>query len=201
RSVINRCIYTIQQAIGFALDGLPAKQTNTARKLNGDYFEKLILLIFQEIGVDASNGVVRVPVQMEEEEVFKMNYQHDLIVKNADDEVSGLGSVKTTSKDRIDKIFIDKFLDSKLTETQLAHIAIFFHDVKRKTTKRENFFSINGTFLSGRFKGYTIKLNPLDGVYYFDPRTNMQVDAFLSQHIHTFDHLLCEDIWNYLEEE
>lgn len=199
RSIINRSIYTIQQAIGFALDGLPAKQTNTARKLNGDYFEQLILLLLREVGIDANNGVVQVPVKMEGEELFNMNYQHDLIVKNSKGTINLIGSVKTTSKDRIDKIFIDKFLYSKLTETEVPHIAIFLHDVQRKKTKKEGEYGVNGTFLTGHFKGYTVKLNPLDGVYYLDPRPNMQTDTLLSQHIQTFDRLLCDDIWNYIE--
>jgi hypothetical protein len=199
RNIINRGIYTIQQAIGFALDGLPAKQTNTARKLNGDFFEQLILLLLQEIGIDANNGVVQVPVKMDGQELFSMSYQHDLIVKNSEGNINLIGSVKTTSKDRIDKIFIDKFLYSKLTETKVPHIAIFLHDVQRKKTKDPRKFGVNGTFLTGHFKGYTVKLNPLDGVYYFDPRPIMQTDTLLSQHIQTFDHLLCDDIWNYID--
>lgn len=34
RAIICRSIYTIQQAIGCALDGLPAGQSNTARKIS-----------------------------------------------------------------------------------------------------------------------------------------------------------------------
>ena len=37
---------------------------------------------------------------------------------------------------------------------------------------------MSATFLPGHFKGYTIKLNPLDGVYYCDIRPNMQTDPF-----------------------
>ena len=64
-----------------------------------------------------------------------------------------------------DKIFIDKFLYNKLTEKSTPHIAIFLNDVQRKNTKTENEYGINATFLPGHFKGYTVKLNPLDGVY------------------------------------
>ncbi len=55
---------------------------------------------------------------------FKMNYQHDMIVQ-VDSETKAIGSVKTSSKDRIDKIFIDKFLYNKLTDTDIPHFAIF----------------------------------------------------------------------------
>ena len=44
REVLNRAIYTLQQCIGIALDGLPAGKSNTARKINGDLFERLIQL-------------------------------------------------------------------------------------------------------------------------------------------------------------
>jgi hypothetical protein len=38
RDILNNATYTIQQSVGSALDGLPAGQSNTARKLNGDLF-------------------------------------------------------------------------------------------------------------------------------------------------------------------
>ncbi|RAP26648.1 hypothetical protein C2W64_01364 [Brevibacillus laterosporus] len=197
-SIINKSIYTIQQCIGFALDGLPENQTNTARKLNGDLFEKLIQEIFKYVGVDIRSGIIKVPVTVDDVELFKMNYQHDLIIGD-DDNLKLIGSVKTTSKDRIDKVFIDKFLYSKLTNTTVPHIAIFLHDVQRKKNADPKKFGINTTFLSGHFKGYTVKLNPLDGVYYFDPRPNMSTDTLLSKHIQTFDHLICKDIWEFVD--
>lgn len=60
RSIICRSIYTIQQAIGSALDGLPAGQSNTARKINGDLFERLIRLLIADLGVDCTSGVINV---------------------------------------------------------------------------------------------------------------------------------------------
>lgn len=199
RTIINRSIYTIQQTIGFALDGLPANKVNTARKLNGDYFEQLIIFLLREIGIDAEGDTVNVPVKLNGEELFKMSYQQDLVLKDNEGNVNLIGSIKTTSKDRIDKIFVDKFLYSKLTETSIPHIAIFLHDVQRKKNKDPRKYGINTTFLSGHFKGYTIKLNPLDGVYYFDPRPIMQTDKLLNEHIQTFDYLICDDIWQYVE--
>jgi hypothetical protein len=41
RQNLIRTIYTLQQAIGAALDGLPAGKSNQARKVNGDLFERL----------------------------------------------------------------------------------------------------------------------------------------------------------------
>ena len=197
RRILLDSVYTIQQSIGAALDGLPAGRSNTARKLNGDLFENFIRLIIREIGIDCRAGVVQIPVVVNGEKLFDMSYQHDLIVEEKD-KVKVIGSIKTSSKDRIDKIFIDKFLYTKLTETLIPHIAIFLNDVQRKNTSRENEYGINSTFLPGHFKGYTIKLNPLDGVYYCDIRPNMKTEKILKEHIKTFDYLICEDIWKFI---
>ncbi len=197
RGVINNTIYTIQQCIGAALDALPSNKSNTARKINGDLFERLIRIIIADIGIDVTEGTIKVPVIIDGKEAFKMSYQHDLII-SMDNEVKAIGSVKTSSKDRIDKIFIDKFLYNKLTEKDTPHFAIFLNDVQRKKTKKENKYAINSTFLPGHFKGYTIKLNPLDGVYYCDIRPNMKTDKILKKHIKTFDHFLFDDVWKFI---
>ncbi len=200
RENLTRSIYTIQQCVGAALDALPAGRSNQARKINGDLFERLIQELLKLIGVSCSTGTVQVPVYLGGEIQFKMNYQHDLLLYN-EDELKVIGSVKTSSKDRIDKIFMDKFLYNKLTETAVPHVAIFLNDVQRKNTKRENSYGINSTFLTGHFKAFTVKLNPLDGVYYCDIRPNMQKDNLLKQHIRTIDHFFCTDVWNLIESE
>ena len=194
RKLLNDHIYTCQQCIGAALDALPAKKSNTARKINGDLFERFIRLIIQEVGIDVTDGTIAVPVKINGTEAFKMRYQHDLIIK-IDDVTKAIGSVKTSSKDRIDKIFVDKFLYNRLTDTQTPHFAIFLNDVQRKG--KEGKYGINSTFLPGHFKGYTIKLNPLDGVYYFDIRPNMKTEKILKDHIKTFDNFLIQDVWKF----
>ena len=196
REVINKFVYTCQQAIGAALDALPAGEGNKARKLNGDLFEQYMRLLLKRIGVEVRSGVVSVPVVVDGEELFRMVYQHDLIVEKCG-EIKAIGSVKTSSKDRLDKIFVDKFLYNRLTSVSIPHFAVFLNDVQRKG--KEPHFAINTTFLTGHFKGYTIKLNPLDGVYYCDLRPNMRTDALLSTQIKALDTLLTEDIWDFLE--
>lgn len=145
RNILNNATYTIQQSVGSALDGLPAGQSNTARKLNGDLFEHFIRLIIREIGIDCKSGTIQVPVIVDGQPTFNMNYQHDLIIEKESD-IKVIGSIKTSSKDRIDKIFIDKFLYNKLTEKTTPHIAIFLNDVQRKNSKKENEYGINATF-------------------------------------------------------
>lgn len=196
RNILLNSVYTIQQSIGAALDGLSAGKSNRARKLNGDLFENFIRLIIKEIGIDCRAGVVQVPFVVDGEK-YNMSYQHDLLIEEKD-KIKVIGSIKTSSKDRIDKIFIDKYLYTKLTDTLIPHIAIFLNDVQRKNTRKESAYGINSTFLPGHFIGYTIKLNPLDGVYYCDIRPNMKTGAVLKDHIKTFDHLICEDIWKLI---
>jgi hypothetical protein len=176
---------------------LSAGKSNVARKINGDLFERFIRLLIIEAGIECETGTIQIPVKVEDEVAFNMSYQHDLLLKNTG-ELKAIGSVKTSSKDRIDKIFLDKFLYSKLTETALPHIAIFLNDVQRKDTKKENEYGVNSTFLSGHFKAYTIKLNPLDGVYYCDLRPNMISDEFMKRHIKSIDHFFCEDVWRFV---
>lgn len=194
-----RTIYTLQQSIGAALDALPAGLSNQARKVNGDLFERLIRLLLVSMNVECVEGTVKVPVRdMNGAELFKSSYQHDLLLSKSE-ELKIIGSVKTSSKDRIDKVFMDKFLYSRLTDTALPHIAIFLNDVQRKKARRDNEYGISATFLPGHFKAYTIKLNALDGVYYCDIRPNMQTDTLLSQHIKTIDHFFFTDLWALLD--
>jgi hypothetical protein len=198
RENIMRTIYTVQQSIGAALDALPAGKSNQARKVNGDLFERLIRLLIVSLGVDCVSGTMQVPIKdAEGVELFKSSYQHDLLVSQ-DRELKIIGSVKTSSKDRIDKVFMDKFLYCKLTDTALPHIAVFLNDVQRKKTRKENEYGISATFLPGHFKAYTVKLNPLDGVYYCDIRPNMIADELLSRHIKTIDHFFYSDLWELL---
>lgn len=199
RENLIRTIYTLQQSVGAALDGLPAGKSNQARKVNGDLFERLIRLLIASLNVDCVSGTMQVPVKdADGAELFKSSYQHDLLLSK-DDELKIIGSVKTSSKDRIDKVFMDKFLYNRLTDTALPHIAIFLNNVQRKKTKRENEYGVSATFLPGHFKAYTVKLNPLDGVYYCDIRPNMVDDALLSQHIKTIDHFFYSDLWELLD--
>lgn len=196
RELINRLIYSAQQSIGACLDALPANKSNTARKINGDLFERFIRLIIERAGLEVTEGTIRVPVKINGKEAFKMNYQHDLnLIKNG--EVMAIGSVKTSSKDRLDKVFIDKFLYNQLTEKSTPHFAIFLNDVQRKG--QEGKYGISATFLPGHFKGYTVKLNPLDGVYYCDIRPNMTSEPILKDHIKTFDNFIFSDMWDFVK--
>lgn len=200
RNNLIRTIYTLQQSIGAALDGLPAGKSNQARKINGDLFEHLIRLLIISLNIECVSGIMQVPVKdLHGTILFKANYQHDLLL-HKNDELKIIGSVKTSSKDRLDKVFMDKFLYNRLTDTDLPHIAIFLNDVQRKNTQQENKYRVSGTFLPGHFRAYTIKLNALDGVYYCDIRPNMINDDFISQHVRTIDNFFFVDLWKLLNQ-
>lgn len=198
RRTLIAVIYTAQQSIGATLDALPAGQSNKARKLNGDLFERFIQLILLEMGLACASRTIEVPVVVEGEKTGEMRFQQDLLIHDAD-QLKIIGSVKTSSKDRIGKIFLDKYLYNKLTSTALPHIAIFLNDAQRKKTSKPNAYGVSATFLPGHFYGFTVNLNPLDGVYYCDIRPNMRTDPMLRASIKTIDHLLCEDIWDLLD--
>lgn len=198
KELLNKCIYTIQQSIGCALDALPASENNTAKKINGDLFERFMLLIFKALQFNVESVVEGVSI--EDVSDFNINYQHDLAFK-VEGDLRLIGSVKTSSKDRIDKVFIDKFLYNQIKKTDVPHFAIFLNDVQRKKTRNEADFAISQTFLRGHFKGYSIALSPLDGVYYSDLRPVMKDDLFLKKEIKRLDELICKDIWKLINQK
>lgn len=191
KRTLNNFIYTTQQTIGCALDALPSSKTNTSRKINGDLFERLIRLLITHTGFNVESGILSIPIPDSEE---KMNYQNDLEIK-IEGNIVAIGSIKTSSKDRIDKVFLDKLTYNKLTRKNTPHFAIFLHDVQR--AGKEPNYKVGQTFLTGHFKAYTIGLTPLDGVYYCDLRPVMKKDNLLKTQIKSLDCFLCQDIWKY----
>ncbi|KRN01076.1 hypothetical protein FD13_GL001440 [Levilactobacillus senmaizukei DSM 21775 = NBRC 103853] len=198
--IIDELLYTAQQAIGFTLDTLPQGKSNNARKINGDLFELMMLYVMRSMGIDATHGTFPMTIKDDNgNQISKMNWQHDMIVHHKNYKTpSMIGSVKTTSKDRISKVFMDKYLYDRLSGTQTAQIAIFLHDVQRAKAKKEGVYKVSQTFLTGHFKAYTLKINPLDGVYYMDMRPIFESDDLLKKQIKRFHYLLLNDIWQYI---
>lgn len=192
RYLLNATIYTIQQSIGCSLDALPASENNTAKKINGDLFERFMLLIFRRLNFQVESCIEKISF-----EGFNMTYQHDLRFTSGG-QTKAIGSVKTSSKDRIDKVFTDKLFYNKLKNVDIPHFAIFLNDVQRKG--KEPYYGISQTFLRGHFKAYTLVMNPLNGVYYCDLRPIMQTDPFLQKEIKRLDQLICDDIWDMMQQ-
>lgn len=193
RQTINRVVYTCQQSIGCTLDAI--NNNNSAKKKNGILFEVLIKNIVAACGIDVDDNseVVHLPGSRE-----TMKFEQDIILLDSDRNTKAVGQLKTSSKDRIDKIFLDKFMYNKLKEVDIPHFAIFLNDVQRKDSNLAK-YGISSTFLPGHFKAYTIALNPLDGVYYIDLRPSISSDKFLKRHIKQFDTFLTEDMWDFIK--
>jgi hypothetical protein len=201
---INKVVYTVQQSIGCVTDSFDSP--NTARKRVGQLFENLIKLVIQQVGIVCEPRTITIPIPGYQG--YEMSYELDLVFSRNkaviasetkyihDSEI--VGSVKTTSKDRIDKVFLDKYLLTKLLGRDIPVIAIFLHDVQR-ATKGDSIFGINSTFKSNHFLGYTIALNRLDGVYYVDPRPEMVTNERLKEQIKDFQSFIVTELWELSE--
>lgn len=199
---LNKVVYTLQQAIGCVGDSF--ENPNQSRKRVGQIFETLIKLLIQQIGLVCEPRTIKIPVPGYSD--YIMSYQLDLVFSHDQAIVTAevpylqpseiVGSVKTTSKDRLDKVFLDKYLLTKLLGRDIPVVAIFLHDVQR-AVKGGNMFGINSTFKSHHFLGYTVALNRLDGVYYVDPRPEMTANERLRQQIFDFQQFLVKDIWSF----
>ncbi len=194
KNIIDRTLYTIQQAIGAGLDLLV--NPNSARKHVGNRFEELIKVIFTEIGVANKHIVLQIPYQTDEgTKTYKC--ETDLIlspyksVKSTStflDENEIVVSVKTTSKDRMGKIFIDKILIERFLNHPQKFIGIFLNDVQRKSSNNISF-----TLVSGLFMVYSTFLTQLDGIYYLDPPPNAGKAPY-SNHMKRFSELITNDL-------
>lgn len=197
---INRVVYTIQQSVGCVGDSFEIE--NQSKKRIGQLFESLVKLIIKEIGVTCEPRVINIPIPGYPDR--EMSYELDLVFSRNKAIIASetkhihaaevVGSVKTTSKDRIDKVFLDKFLLTKLLGREVPVVAIFLHDVQR-AKRGESIFGINSTFKTNHFLGYTVALNKLDGVYYVDPRPEMRTNERLREQIRDFQSFLVRDLW------
>lgn len=199
-NIINKVVYTIQQSIGSIGDSF--QNPNQSRKRIGQLFEHLIRLIIQRVGFECQSRTIDIPIP--DYEGYHMSYELDVvfsrnkaILMSETEYIHSseiVGSVKTTSKDRLDKIFIDKYLLNKLLGRNIPVVAIFLHDVQR-AQRGNSIFGINSTFKSNHFLGYTVALNKLDGIYYVDPRPEMLVNERLREQISNFQQFLIRDMW------
>lgn len=194
RKIINVILYTCQQSVGCVLDAL--NNSNKAKKLNGNYFEILIRNTVKACGINVDDKDETVPLPNTNETT---KFEHDIILLNAEKEMKAIGQLKTSSKDRIDKMFLDKFMYNKLKKVDIPHFAIFLNDVQQAKDDKKAVYKISSTFLPGHFKTYTIALNPLDGVYYLDLRPTITNDPFLNARIKSFDNFLVNDMWNFIK--
>lgn len=197
-NTIDSVVYTIQQSIGVGMDFLC--NPNSSRKHVGNRFEELIRLIITQLGVKNDKVVFKIPYPSEDGEKL-YSCETDIVLSPHKSVKSGTKSIdreeivislKTSSKDRMGKIFLDKLLMQKFAEHHVKVVGIFLNDVQRKETKQ-----ISYTFVSGLFMVYTKFLTQLEGVYFIDP-PYVTEKAPYNQHISPFSKFLAEDIWKLL---
>jgi len=198
KALIDSTFYTIQQSIGAGLDLFV--NPNSARKHVGNRFEELIEVLFEEIGVSNKKMVLQIPYDTDDgQKVYKC--EMDLIispytqVKSTTkelDENEIVVSVKTTSKDRMGKVFIDKILLEKFVNHPQKVIGIFLNDVQRKENNNISF-----TLVSGLFMVYSKFLTQLEGIYYLDPPPNANKTPY-SNYMKPFSELITSDLKNLL---
>jgi len=196
---INSFLYTIQQSIGAGLDLLV--DPNSARKHVGNRFEELIREVFTAIGVMNKRIVLRIPYETDEgEKIYKC--ENDIILSPFEKVISTpehlnekeiVVSVKTTSKDRMSKMFIDKILLEKFVKHPQKVIGVFNNDVQRKSNNNISF-----TLVSGLFMVYTKFLTEIEGVYYLDPPPVALKEPFC-RYMKPFSELITQDLFQLLQ--
>jgi len=163
---IDRSVYTMQQTVGLGLDFL--SNPNSARKHTGNRFEEIVRLLVSEVGISNKKTVLKIPYGSGQ----TYSAETDLIFSPYDQVQSDsveidprevVVSVKTSSKDRMGKIFIDKLLMERFVQHPVKVIGIFLNDVQRKADT-----GISYTFVSGLFMVYSEFLVRLDGAYWVD---------------------------------
>ena len=195
---IDSVLYTIQQSIGVGLDLFV--NPNSARKHVGNRFEELIKAIFTDLAIQNKKLVLQIPYDTDEgEKIYKC--ETDLIlspykqVKSTNKSVHKkevVVSIKTTSKDRMGKIFMDRTLMESFVNHKVKMIGIFLNDVQRKEKNNISF-----TLVSGLFMVYTRFLTELEGVYYLDSPPNVFKSPY-NEHMSPFSELITKDIWKLL---
>ena len=190
KNIINKTIYTIQQSIGVGRDLLV--QLNSARKHVGNRFEELIKALFTALGISNKRIVLKIPYETDEgTKTYKC--ENDLIlspyseVKSTPQTIDPkeiVVSAKTTSKDRMGKMFIDKLLLERFVGHPQKVIGIFLNDVQRKDTN-----NISYTLVSGLFMVYSKFLTQLEGIYYLDPPPNAKKKPY-SNHMKPFNGII-----------
>ncbi len=190
--LLDSVVYTLQQSIGIGFDLLG--ESNSARKHVGNRFEDLVRIIVTELGITNRKMILKIPYSINEayrsetDMVISPNNLKTTNIKTISKEEIVI-SLKTTSKDRMSKIFIDKLLMEKFLKHKVKVVGIFLNDVQRKNPDRISF-----TLVSNLFLVYSKFLTKLQGVYFIDPPPRTNEKAF-KKYIQPFSKFIIEDIW------
>lgn len=200
--IVDSVVYTIQQSIGIGLDLMV--KANSARKHVGNHFEELIKALFLELGISFKKIVLSIPYETDEGNKY-YRCETDVVISPFKEVQSNskyihpkeiVISLKTTTKDRMPKIFIDKLLMERFVGHPVKVIGISQNDIQRK--EENGNIKISSTFVSNLFMVYTKFLAELNGYYYIDmPSKTLQTP--FNNHIFPFSKFLLKDVWEILE--
>ncbi|HZY72148.1 MAG TPA: hypothetical protein VFE22_03465 [Edaphobacter sp.] len=194
--LIGRSLYTTVQALGAGMDVLLT--SNQSRKNFGMRFEEVVESLFADLGLGQAPLNLALPYKVAPTGEAMFRNQVDLVISPTPpissrsdfldpDEV--VVSIKTSSKDRFAKIFLDKEVLRAVTGQDIPVLALFHNDVQRSGANR-----VSVTFVAGNFNAYVETFGPLNGVYYIDPPPHINRYPW-SRHLKTFEDLLLSDLW------
>ena len=191
---IVKLLYTTVQSVGCILD--MSSDSQAARKNFGQRFEDFIKALFTSLGI--ANEAFTLGVKKPSVNV-RYNVPIDVIINTRGplsssrshiDPTDTLISVKTSSKDRMKLIFVDRFVLEKVLEIQrVKYIALYHNDVQRKGTE-----GISSTFSSEIYLVFCHVFGNLP-LYYLDPPVVAKEPRFRTK-IKTFDTFILYDLWN-----
>ena len=104
-------------------------------------------------------------------------------------------SLKTTTKDRMPKIFIDKILMERFLKHSVKIVGISQNDVQRKEDNDQ--IKISYTFVSNLFMVYSNFLTELEGYYYLDMPAKA-IEPPFNNYIFPFSNFILTDLWKLL---
>ncbi|MBN1183439.1 MAG: hypothetical protein JXB49_14195 [Bacteroidales bacterium] len=152
------------------------------------------------MGIANKKLVLQIPYETDEgEKMYKC--ENDLLLSPYEkvrstpsslDDREIVVSAKTTSKDSMGKMFIDKILLQRFVGHDQKVIGIFHNDVQRKEDK-----DISYTLISGLFMVYTKFLTELEGIYYLDMPPAAYKPPY-SNDMKPFSELITKDIFKLL---
>lgn len=102
-----------------------------------------------------------------------------------------LVSIKTTSKDRMAKIFVDHYILRRLLGQEVRTVCVFLHDVQRSK------MDVSPTFVAGMFLVYRRVFGDMSGIYYIDPPIRAESGSW-SKRILPFRRFLLDDVWRLI---
>ena len=191
---IVKLLYTTVQSIGCILDLSPDSQA--ARKNFGQRFEDFVKALLSALGI--ANDAFTFSVK-KKSITARYNVPIDIIIntqgslhssRSQIDYRDTLLSIKTSSKDRMKLIFVDRYVLEKVLEIQrVNYIALYHNDVQRKGKK-----GISSTFSSDIYTVFCHVFGDLP-LYYLDPPIVFSELRF-QEKIKTFDTFILHDLWN-----